>query len=505
MKRRQVLKSQGSTAQSGSLARRFAGGPAFLPTSIIGCGLWLDGADVSSLTFSSGSNISQWKDKSASSNHFNLTVGTSTAILDSGKPVVSFADATVMTSTNQISFSGISAFFIVSKMTKSTTDFQDLLGFPNIGNAFSLRFANNVLIFDELSTNYYVNGNLNPSYTSNAYLNTYSMIATTSPRVNRTTFISLSDNWLLSGFTQRFYKGNIAEFIFYPGGVRPSQRQKIEGYLAHKWGLQSTLPADHPFKSAAPVGSSTAPPLPISISGCQLWLDGADSSSLVMSGSNVITWKDKSFYEHNMDTLTTTASWTGTATYPTVGTSINGKSTVNFTPQAGLKQSLTLEGVTNLFWVGRIAAPIDSGGAPQYFLLGSDGSYDWSAGNYGGRFMDAVNAQASIQSASPTSLFTSDTRAVTNTTFNNVFMPTAPSVFLLSVAGIGGLTRYQGICYDRLGVHIGWCGDLAEVVIFNSTLTAANREKVEGYLAHKWGIQSTLPANHPYRNTAPSA
>ena len=119
--------------------------------------------------------------------------------------------------------------------------------------------------------------------------------------------------------------------------------------------------------------------------------------------------------------------------------------------------------------------------------------------------MDGVNAQASIQSASPTSLFTTDARAVTNTTFNSVFMPTAPSVFLLSVSGIGGLTRYQGICYDRLGVHIGWCGDLAEVVIFNSTLTVANREKVEGYLAHKWGIQSTLPANHPYRNTAPSA
>lgn len=29
-------------------------------------------------------------------------------------------------------------------------------------------------------------------------------------------------------------------------------RQKIEGYLAHKWGLTSSLPADHPYKTAAP-------------------------------------------------------------------------------------------------------------------------------------------------------------------------------------------------------------------------------------------------------------
>lgn len=498
MRRRQVSKT--STT---SLARRFAGGPSFLPTSIIGCGLWLDGADTSSLIFSSGSNISQWRDKSTSSNHFNLTRGTSTAIKDSGRSVVSFADATVMTSTNQISFSGLSAFFIVSKMTKSTTDFQDLLGFPNIGNAFSLRFANNVLIFDELSTNYYVNGNLNPSYTSNAYLNTYSMIATTSPRVTRTTLISLSDNWLLSGFTQRFYQGNIAEFIYYPGGVRPTQRQKIEGYLAHKWGLQSTLPADHPYKSAAPLGSSARPTLPISISGCQLWLDGADSSSLVMSGSNVITWNDKSPYEYHMNTLSPNAGWEGTATYPTIGTSINGKSTINFTPQAGLKQSLTLEGVKNLFWVGRIAAPTGTGGAPQYFLLGSDGIYDWAGSSYGGRFMDTTNAQAGIQSASPSSLFTTDARAVTNTTFSSVFMPSAPSVSLLSVANISGLTRYQGICYDRTA-HIGWCGDLAEVVIFNSALSTSDRQKVEGYLAHKWGLQSTLPADHPHKTTAPS-
>ena len=28
-------------------------------------------------------------------------------------------------------------------------------------------------------------------------------------------------------------------------------------------------------------------------------------------------------------------------------------------------------------------------------------------------------------------------------------------------------------------------------------------EKAEGYLAHKWGVTSVLPADHPYKNTAP--
>jgi hypothetical protein len=33
-------------------------------------------------------------------------------------------------------------------------------------------------------------------------------------------------------------------------------RQLIEGYLAHKWGVSSKLPADHPYKSAAPTTGS---------------------------------------------------------------------------------------------------------------------------------------------------------------------------------------------------------------------------------------------------------
>ena len=42
------------------------------------------------------------------------------------------------------------------------------------------------------------------------------------------------------------------EMLQYDGEITTTQRQKIEGYLAWKWGLQSTLPAGHPFKTAAP-------------------------------------------------------------------------------------------------------------------------------------------------------------------------------------------------------------------------------------------------------------
>ena len=49
-----------------------------------------------------------------------------------------------------------------------------------------------------------------------------------------------------------YLDGYIAEFIVISGVVSESGRQKVEGYLAHKWGLQGTLSNDHPYKLTGP-------------------------------------------------------------------------------------------------------------------------------------------------------------------------------------------------------------------------------------------------------------
>jgi hypothetical protein len=58
---------------------------------------------------------------------------------------------------------------------------------------------------------------------------------------------------------------------------------------------------------------------------------------------------------------------------------------------------------------------------------------------------------------------------------------------------------------DRFFSQRCWIGDLAELMIFNTTLGTPDIEKVEGYLTHKWGITGNLPSNHPYKNTHPTA
>jgi len=45
--------------------------------------------------------------------------------------------------------------------------------------------------------------------------------------------------------------GGIGEYIV-ATGLSESDRQKLEGYLAHKWSLTANLPSDHPYKATAP-------------------------------------------------------------------------------------------------------------------------------------------------------------------------------------------------------------------------------------------------------------
>jgi hypothetical protein len=50
----------------------------------------------------------------------------------------------------------------------------------------------------------------------------------------------------------RFYQGVLYEVVFYNDALNEEARQKMEGYLANKWGLTGSLPDNHPFKSKSP-------------------------------------------------------------------------------------------------------------------------------------------------------------------------------------------------------------------------------------------------------------
>jgi hypothetical protein len=61
-----------------------------------------------------------------------------------------------------------------------------------------------------------------------------------------------------------------------------SNRESIEGYLAWKWGIQSKLPSNHPYKSGAGmVGSSYAMPISFTFTPIAGYVDGASSNMTI--------------------------------------------------------------------------------------------------------------------------------------------------------------------------------------------------------------------------------
>jgi hypothetical protein len=47
-------------------------------------------------------------------------------------------------------------------------------------------------------------------------------------------------------------------------------------------------------------------------------------------------------------------------------------------------------------------------------------------------------------------------------------------------------------------------GDMAEIIMLQQSTVTADRHRIEGYLAHKWGLTGSLPSDHPYKNAAPT-
>lgn len=94
---------------------------------------------------------------------------------------------------------------------------------------------------------------------------------------------------------------------------------------------------------------------------------------------------------------------------------------------------------------------------------------------------------AGVHNGASGSLTVDGGASVTGATGTNV-----PAGALTIGAGIAGADRWL-------------TGDLGELILTRTALTADEQERLEGYAAHKWGLAASLPSDHPYRNAPPLA
>jgi hypothetical protein len=62
---------------------------------------------------------------------------------------------------------------------------------------------------------------------------------------------------------------------------------------------------------------------------------------------------------------------------------------------------------------------------------------------------------------------------------------------------------YIGSAYYYSAARQFWPGTVNEILVFSQSLTATQRQQIEGYLAAKWGLKGNLPTTHPFKVITP--
>jgi hypothetical protein len=233
-----------------------AGPSSILPTQIAGCMIWLDAADSDTFTLS-GSNVTQWRDKSGNANHFSTLAGTSPTYSSNE---VAFPSGGVMRSSASIALTLNTYVVIVFKLLQPS-DFSYVLSFTSMSPGgytghYSIRANTGILGGTAASpgdgadfgnATYFVNGTFNPSFGTGTYSNSPVIVAAKNTNLTGTTTVELS------AAIGRYFVGRMYEVILYSSPLTTTQRQTLETYLAWKWGIQQSLAASsHPYKVFKP-------------------------------------------------------------------------------------------------------------------------------------------------------------------------------------------------------------------------------------------------------------
>ena len=488
----------------------------FDPRTVPGCQLWLDGADTGSMTLS-GSNVTQWNDKSGNGYVMTNNRGTTTIATASLNSLTTVYTPSG-TNTRITNFVGRTkcTIFLVGKAASS----RYLLAL----NGGFLYTANDSLLYFSPPTGDYldlvdsVSGSIVSNNTwfilcigydnaTNSTANPYTINGTT-----RSTAITprgtpgiLTDQNITSTLyinsvngTNSYDSVYTAEILYYNDTLTTTQRQQVEGYLAQKWGLQTSIPSTHPFYSVRPHLRAFQP---IDVSGCQLWLDGADQSSMTLSGSSVTQWSDKSGRGFNA----TTPAGTNSPTYLTATRELQFVAANTNVLRIAQGFGDALVGTTySIFFIGR--RTVASG---FHFFLGS-------TGNFGGRvllmtgFFDNT-MQTNVYDSAFNSSITTYTSPDPVRLYCYEVQSSSLATHILNGTQIGSDTQnytLTSFANPELGRRYGdtlHTFNLSEMIAFSPALNASQRQQVEGYLAHKWGLSLSVPSTHSFKSFPPAS
>ena len=478
---------------------------AFSPTSISNCALWLDGADSSSFTLS-GSAVTQWNDKSGNGGHATQsTSGNRPTFTGSG---VIFNAASSQSLLLNTPFTSTHSIYIVATPTSASQVYLFGRTYPSGHPTFIINYTGS-------SLEYYPGGDgstrttfASPTSTFIAgYVRNFGTSVFGRYNGNQVTISAAPTSegsslaWGSLGCSApiygNFYTGTIYEFmIFNTAALSTTQCQTIEGYLAQKWGLTSSLPAGHPGRTSRIYRSDYLVPnrlkptpyytqfSPRQILGCSLWLDAADSSTITLSGSNVTNVADKSGNGVVLSNATgfTYPNRSFNGTYPSFLCLNGGGGQANAAATLGYNSAFAQTTPFTVFFVSHqtqagVGYIMDSqsGGSRQYTY---NNTLSTPFGNSGADVTSTPSVVSMTWISGTSVLYLNGTSSYSG--------------------ALGSFTTGGIIVGNRFSINESWPGHICELIYYNGQLGTSQRQQVESYLAQKWGLTASLPGGHSH-------
>lgn len=536
------------------------------------CSFWLDADDLTTMTLS-GSQVTSWRDKAR---NLNFTIGTgsfdgnrSPPVLSSrnGRGAVQFngTNTILRNATGDLTPLNRTIFVVIEKGSGFDANGESAISFSAVeGNGFGYYNTfgyGNGYPYTSKRVNlagaackwyeYTFNSNdlimMRVQYKDDTFLNgtftDYQLYVNKTISTRSTNFISGfmatyrkgivlggSDGVPAGGYFVNYFSGKICEVICFDNILSSQESEIVENYLSRKWGLGlsgSDDPAQDIAAISIPQYSIDTYPVnidqfvediasPTSISGCQLWLDGSDLSSISLSGVYATQWNDKSGYNRHMVEQSTSA--------PTLQASgLNNKNVINFSATA----KMSIPNSSGLFsflhnttggTVIYVVKPFSSDNNAQYgrFLHNDDNASSNTGFNI---FFDDRPATLGTNN----SLRCGITRGVGGTStadyLVNSVIPEMNKFVLQSImfnsneavarnriktftnskqnAGSNSSTNSpSSSSTSTINLTLGsansdsFTGQLAELIIYSGSLSTYDLLRVERYLAKKWATQT---------------
>jgi len=231
---------------------------------------------------------------------------------------------------------------------------------------------------------------------------------------------------------------------------------------------------------------------PTDIQGCTVWFDAYDPTTLILSGNSVTLWRSK-----GSSTIEATASGSLSPTYSNY---TSGNPGLYFNGANKMTSGGATYGTSGMTWITASLETVRVT-ADAAAIIATNGAGAERSIRYNVNVIDAniytINTsvirqitgentpgvRGFVDTAATLKTYVNGTATTINTAVT--YQPAVNQGFVLGQWNIGYLTGY-----------------IFECIVYDSALSLTDYQKVEGYLAWKWGFQGRLAAGHPYLTNA---